>query len=43
MVNEIKNKFQRAVIVAWPVALLIACVVFPLEVWHVYKKQKLGE
>jgi len=31
---------QNAVRRLWPVALLIAFVVFPLEVWHVYKKQK---
>jgi len=40
MVNEIKNKFQRAVIAAWPVAVLIVLVVFPLEAYHVWQKQK---
>jgi cbb3-type cytochrome oxidase subunit 3 len=34
-----RNKFQRTVIALWPVALLIAVVVFPLEVYHVYRKQ----
>lgn len=35
-----RNKFQRTVMALWPVALIIAAVIFPLEVYHVYKKQK---